>query len=175
MRVRRCGGIDEPPRRGGGGVVLRRRAQDERQRTGFGGGERQSVEPDDEALAEAAVAVRLDCYAEGVGLPRPGCRRSGERRHGQLRLARGLQVEVALVEEGGDWKVDYIEGFADYDGKALGEAFEKQFEEEETELTPAQSKCIGGKIAALSQAEAEAIFFGGSADKIIELAQSCGK
>ncbi|HVV89449.1 MAG TPA: hypothetical protein VHB53_03035, partial [Solirubrobacterales bacterium] len=37
-------------------------------------------------------------------------------------------LEVALVEEDGKWKLDQIEGFADYDGKALGEAFERQFE-----------------------------------------------
>jgi hypothetical protein len=81
-------------------------------------------------------------------------------------------LEVALVEEGG-WKLDYVEGFAKYDGKALGEAFEKQFEEE-GELTAEQSKCIGGKIAALSKAEAEKVVFAGSAEPIIELAQSCG-
>jgi hypothetical protein len=83
-------------------------------------------------------------------------------------------LEVALVEEGGTWKLDQIEGFANYDGKALGEAFEKQFESEPGELSSAQAKCISGKIAGLAQAEAEEVFFGGSADKIIELAQSCG-
>ncbi|HEX4307620.1 MAG TPA: hypothetical protein VHZ54_16410, partial [Solirubrobacterales bacterium] len=39
-------------------------------------------------------------------------------------------LEVALVEEEGDWKLDQIEGFAKYDGKALGAAFQKEFEEE---------------------------------------------
>jgi hypothetical protein len=82
-------------------------------------------------------------------------------------------LEVALVEEGG-WKLDYVEGFAKYDGTALAEGFEEVFEEEESELTPEQSKCIGGKIAALSKAEAEKVVFGGSAEPIIELAQSCG-
>ena len=47
-------------------------------------------------------------------------------------------LEVALVEEEGNWKLDQIEGFANYDGKALGEAFEKQFEEEPGELNPEQ-------------------------------------
>jgi hypothetical protein len=82
-------------------------------------------------------------------------------------------LEVELVEEDGTWKLDQIAGFANYDGKALGEAFEKQFEEEPGELSPEQSKCISGKVAGLSQAEAEEVFFGGSAEKIIELAQSC--
>ena len=38
-------------------------------------------------------------------------------------------LDVALVEAGGDWKLDQVEGFADYDGKALGKAFETRFEE----------------------------------------------
>jgi hypothetical protein len=82
-------------------------------------------------------------------------------------------LEIALVEEDGDWKLDQIEGFADYDGKALGEAFQRDFEEEPGELDPEQAKCISGKIAALSQEEAEEVIFGGSAEPIIELAQSC--
>ncbi len=82
-------------------------------------------------------------------------------------------IEVALVEEGGNWKLDQIEGFANYDGKALGEAFERQFEEEPGELTSEQAKCISGKVAEASQAEAEELFLSGSAKKIIELAQGC--
>jgi hypothetical protein len=82
-------------------------------------------------------------------------------------------LEVALVQEGGNWKLDQIEGFASYDGKALGEAFEKQFEEEPGELSPEQAKCISGKVASASQAEAEEMFFSGTPDKIIELAESC--
>lgn len=82
-------------------------------------------------------------------------------------------LEVALVEEDGNWKLDQIEGFANYDGKALGEAFEKQFEEEPGELTPEQAKCISGKVAEASQAEAEELFLSGNPEKIIELAQGC--
>ncbi len=82
-------------------------------------------------------------------------------------------LEVALVEEEGNWKLDQIEGFANYDGKALGEAFEKQFAEEPGELTPAQAKCFSGKVAAASQAEAEELFLSGNPEKVIELAQGC--
>jgi hypothetical protein len=83
-------------------------------------------------------------------------------------------IEVALVEEGGNWKLDYVEGFADYDGKALGEEFEKQFEgEEESELTPEQTKCIIDKISGLSKEEAEEAFFAGTAGPVIELVQNC--
>jgi hypothetical protein len=82
-------------------------------------------------------------------------------------------LEVALVEEGGDWKLDQIEGFANYDGKSLGEAFEKEFEENPEGLNKEQADCIAGKVAGSSQAEAEELFFSGSSEPIIELAKSC--
>jgi len=82
-------------------------------------------------------------------------------------------LEVALVEAGGDWKLDQVEGFADYDGKALGAAFEERFEEKPEGLSPKQAKCISRKIAASSESEAETLFFGGSSEPIIALAESC--
>jgi hypothetical protein len=82
-------------------------------------------------------------------------------------------LEVALVEEGGNWKLDQVEGFADYDGKALGEAFEKEFEENPEGLSAKAAKCIAGEIAKASQAEAEELFFSGSSEPIVELAQGC--
>ena len=82
-------------------------------------------------------------------------------------------VEVALVKEGGDWKLDQIEGFANYDGKALGEAFEEEFKENPEELKAEQAKCIAGKVAEASQAQAEELFFSGSPDAIIKLAEGC--
>jgi hypothetical protein len=82
-------------------------------------------------------------------------------------------LELVLVEEDGNWKLDQIEGFASYDGKALGEAFERQLEEEPGELTAEQAKCISGKVAEASQAQAEELFLSGNPEKIIELAQGC--
>jgi hypothetical protein len=82
-------------------------------------------------------------------------------------------LEVALVQEDGDWKLDQVEGFAHYNGKALGAAFEKQFEEKPEGVSPEQAKCIAGKIAALSKPDAEELFFGGSPEPIIQLAESC--
>jgi hypothetical protein len=82
-------------------------------------------------------------------------------------------IEVTLVEEGGTWKLDYVEGFANYDGKALGEEFERQFEEEESELTSEQTGCIVGKISGLSKEEAEEAFFAGTTGSVEELVKSC--
>ena len=82
-------------------------------------------------------------------------------------------LEVALVQEDGDWKLDQVEGFAAYDGKALGASFEKEFEENPEGVSPEQAKCIGGKIAALNKKDAETLFFGGSPEPIVALAESC--
>lgn len=82
-------------------------------------------------------------------------------------------LEMALVEEGGKWKLDQVEGFATYNGKALGAAFEKEFEENPEGLNEEQAKCIAGGIAGASQAEAEELFFSGSPEAIEELAKGC--
>jgi hypothetical protein len=86
----------------------------------------------------------------------------------------GSQVlELALVEEGGNWKMDQVEGFAKYNGAALGEAFEKSFEEEPEALNQEQATCIAEGIAKSSKAAAEELFFSGSPEAIVELAEGC--
>jgi hypothetical protein len=82
-------------------------------------------------------------------------------------------LEVALVQENGDWKLDQVEGFANYDGQALGEAFEKEFNQNPEGLSKQQAACIAQKIAGASQAEAEELFFSGSPEPIIQLAEGC--
>lgn len=82
-------------------------------------------------------------------------------------------LEVALVQEDGDWKLDEVEGFTDYDGKALGEAFEMEFEENPEGLSKQQATCIAEKVSAASQAEAEELFFSGSPGPIVKLAEDC--
>jgi len=82
-------------------------------------------------------------------------------------------LSVALVEEDGDWKLDQIEGFANYDGKALEEIFLKRFEESPEGLSKQQYTCIAEGIGKASTAEAETMFLSGSSIKIEELAQGC--
>jgi hypothetical protein len=82
-------------------------------------------------------------------------------------------LAVALVEEDGDWKLDQIEGFANYNGKALEETFLKRFEESPEGLTKQQYTCIAEGIGKASTAEAEAMFLSGASTKIEELAKGC--
>jgi hypothetical protein len=82
-------------------------------------------------------------------------------------------LAVALVEEQGDWKLDQIEGFAKYDGKALEEAFLKRFEASPEGLSKKQYTCIAEGIGKASAAEAEAMFLSGSSTKVEELVKDC--
>jgi hypothetical protein len=82
-------------------------------------------------------------------------------------------LAIALVEEGGDWKLDQIEGFANYNGKALEETFLKRFEESPEGLTKKQYTCIAEGIGKASTAEAEAMFLSGASTEIEELAKGC--
>jgi hypothetical protein len=82
-------------------------------------------------------------------------------------------LAIALVEEGGDWKLDQIEGFANYNGKALEETFLKRFEESPEGLTKKQYTCIAEGIGKATTAEAEAMFLSGASTKIEELAKGC--
>jgi hypothetical protein len=82
-------------------------------------------------------------------------------------------LELALVEEGGSWKLDQVEGFTKFDGAALGEAFEKEFEESPEGLSKKQATCIAQGIAKASKAQAEELLLSGSPEPIIELAEGC--
>jgi hypothetical protein len=82
-------------------------------------------------------------------------------------------LAIALIQQEGDWKLDQIEGFANYDGKALEETFLKRFEESSEGLSKKQYTCIAEGIGKASTAEAEAMFLSGSSTKIEELAKGC--
>ncbi len=82
-------------------------------------------------------------------------------------------LELALVEEKGDWKLDHIEGFAKYDGKAMAKVFEQRLEAEPEGLSAARAQCFTGKLATASKAEADELFFSGSPKKIRKLAEGC--
>ncbi len=82
-------------------------------------------------------------------------------------------LELALVEEKGEWKLDHIEGFAKYDGKALEEAFAKKFEEEPGEVNKEESACVAEAFGKASKKEAEELFLSGESQHIVELAERC--
>jgi hypothetical protein len=82
-------------------------------------------------------------------------------------------VEVALVKEGGQWKLNEVEGFAKLDKTALVEALEEQFEKGESELSEATTTCILEGFEEASQAEVEEYLLSGSTEPVEELAEEC--
>jgi hypothetical protein len=101
----------------------------------------------------------------------------GEKASAEARFVGGpynaQTFNLALVEADGDWKLDQIKGFADYDGKALEETFLRRFEESPQGLSKHQYTCIAEGIGKADQAEAEAMLLSGSPTGIEELAKGC--
>jgi hypothetical protein len=85
----------------------------------------------------------------------------------------GQVLEVALVEEGGNWKLDQTTGFAEVDPKKIGESFQEQFEKSPEGLTPQQVSCIVEGISGASKAELEKMLLSGSSQALVELAEGC--
>ncbi|MFT3865543.1 MAG: hypothetical protein QM729_14835 [Solirubrobacterales bacterium] len=84
----------------------------------------------------------------------------------------GQGLELELVSEEGKWKLNKFLAFAHYDGQALAEALEKEFEKEEG-ISAALGKCVAEGVAEFSQAEAEEVAFEGQTEGLAKLAETC--
>lgn len=87
----------------------------------------------------------------------------------------GQTLVVALVDEDGDWKLDEITGFAEFDQAALVQSFEDQLAEEEGAIDPEIGGCIIESLEELNQAEFEELLLGGSSEGFVELAEACAE
>jgi ABC-type glycerol-3-phosphate transport system substrate-binding protein len=85
----------------------------------------------------------------------------------------GQTLTIALVDEDGDWKLDEITGFAEFDQAALVQSFEDQLAEEEGAIDPEIGACIIESLEELEQEEFEELLLGGSSEGFVELAESC--
>jgi hypothetical protein len=84
----------------------------------------------------------------------------------------GQTIAVAMVEEGGQWKVDRLTKIVKLDKAALADTFKTQLEAT-GELSDEQVSCITDGIGGSSQAEVEELLLSGSAEPFIELATGC--
>ena len=67
----------------------------------------------------------------------------------------GQTLAVGLVEKGGEWKLDSVDGFVDLDREAFIAEFEKGVDE--SSATPAEKACIQKAIAGADNADLEAL------------------
>ena len=81
-------------------------------------------------------------------------------------------LELALVEEDGDWKLDELTGFAKFNPETLVQAFAEQLEEE-PEIEPETASCIIEGIEELSKGELEGLVIENNTEPIVEIAESC--
>ena len=86
----------------------------------------------------------------------------------------GQTLSVALVEEDGDWKMDEVTGFAEFDQERLAGSFEEAFERD-NDVDPQLATCFAEVIRDLPKAEAEEIVIGGSPEPIVEIIEGCSE
>jgi ABC-type glycerol-3-phosphate transport system substrate-binding protein len=81
-------------------------------------------------------------------------------------------LELALVEEDGDWKLDELTGFAKLDPESLVAAFAEQIEEE-PEIEPETASCFIEGIEELSNSELESVIVENNTEAFGEIAEGC--
>jgi hypothetical protein len=85
----------------------------------------------------------------------------------------GQVLSVALVEDGGTWKMDEITGFVEFDQDHLAQTFEREITSGGDALPAAVASCLGDELRALSPREFEDLILNGDAQPLIELVEDC--
>jgi len=86
----------------------------------------------------------------------------------------GQILDVALVKEGDQWKLDEFKGFEDFNKDAMITAFRQQLSQEPGS-TPQAVDCIVSQFQAASDATIEANFIGSDPQAQKQLFAPCGK
>jgi hypothetical protein len=85
----------------------------------------------------------------------------------------GQTVEIALVNEDDQWKLDQLTGFAKFDPAKLLGQFTEQLQEPESGLNPGQASCFLEGLEEASAAELEELVLDSSAGGFAKLAEGC--
>ena len=85
----------------------------------------------------------------------------------------GQTIDVALVKENGQWKLDQFKGFEDFDKAAMIAAFTKQLEAEND--PPAGVACLRQQFQAASAEQLESTFIGDNPQAENQLFGPCAK
>lgn len=81
-------------------------------------------------------------------------------------------LEVALVKEGSDWKLNEFTGFAKFDPTQLVKVLTEKLEEEPS-IKPRVAACIVEGLEELPKADLEGLVVENNTQPIVELAESC--
>ncbi|HEY2335248.1 MAG TPA: hypothetical protein VGH58_09605 [Solirubrobacterales bacterium] len=85
----------------------------------------------------------------------------------------GQEVEIALVKQGDQWKLDELAGFVKFDKAKVIEAFESEFAKPSSEVSKSLAACIVNAFEEAPQAKFEEALLNGSTEGFEELAGSC--
>lgn len=85
----------------------------------------------------------------------------------------GQTFTVALVEEDGDWKLDELTGFAEFDQEALATSLEEGLQNGNDAVDPELAECFGETVREAPEAQAEDLIVGGSSQPIVEIVEGC--
>jgi hypothetical protein len=85
----------------------------------------------------------------------------------------GQTVEVELVKEGDQWKLNEVIKFTAFDKDKLIETFKQELSKTSNEVAPKFAKCFVGELEERDQGEMEELMFGGDSATFQELAEAC--
>lgn len=85
----------------------------------------------------------------------------------------GQTLEIALVKEGDQWKLDELAGFAKFDEKKVVEILEDQFDEPSSGVSKSQASCIVESFEEAPAAELEGALLSGATQGFEEIAEGC--
>lgn len=86
--------------------------------------------------------------------------------------AGGFAFTVALVKEDGDWKLDELTGFANFDAEKLTQTLVDQLEEEEA-ASPELISCVAEGLEELDESEYEEIVINQETEAVAKIAEGC--
>jgi copper chaperone CopZ len=81
-------------------------------------------------------------------------------------------VELEVLKEEGNWKLNKFLGFTKFDAAALGEVLEEELGKQEG-VSGKLAKCVAEGVAEVSQAEAESMVFEKNLESVKKIAGAC--
>jgi len=85
----------------------------------------------------------------------------------------GQTLNIALVEEDGNWKLDELQGFAKFNRRPLLDGLRKTLNESADELEGIDPECMIEGFEEFSDAELEEVILSDPTNAFIEVAEAC--
>lgn len=85
----------------------------------------------------------------------------------------GQKVQISLVKDGGQWKLDHLDKFIDFDRAAFDSALKESLSTSSSSGTPAQTACITNALAKLSDEKMQSIVLSGDENQLVSIITPC--